>query len=224
MGLKWRRGTGRFLVCQRARFLRPLPVAILLAAGLAGMATGCSTEAPQAEDIASLQAEKAALESEVAAYQETVERLEGELKELNAENGRLEAALSTARMDLEAMEARQAGRAQRQPRRSAARSSSAEPQRGRLRVVEASGRATERNDSWWRFGWVVTIANESQAPRTFTLQVQFLDADGYVVDQDLARGLVVAGGERRTFRDSVLIDATVAPKVDSVNPVIDDQV
>lgn len=190
---------------------------------------GCSAGDSQQHDVESLVAQKDLLEGEVREYRAAVERLEDEVKSLTTENGALESEVATLRMELETAEnqrpiefvERVVERPATRPRQSSQIASNGPvEERSGLEVLSASARATERNNSWWRFGWVVTMKNHSEYPQTFALHVQFMDSDGYVVDDTVARGLSLPPGATQTFRESELISAQVAPRVASVNPVI----
>lgn len=193
----------------------------------------CSEPVDNSHEIERLTAEAEALKAEVAQYEGTVERLEGEVRSLMTENADLKNQLEIVSLDLEgAKNARNTGFVERVVERPARDFDESETsaQTGQpinpidedtgLQVLRASARATEKNKSWWRFGWTVTIANHSSETRDFRLQVQFMDADGFVVDDDTEHGLTIPAGQSKTFRDSDLIDATVARRVKSVNPVI----
>lgn len=190
---------------------------------------GCSGGDSRQHDVESLIAQNDAFEAEVREYRATVERLEAEVKSLNTENGRLESEIATLRMEHETAKNQRpvefVERVVERPAPPSQQSSQLGPggpveARSGLEVLSASARATERNNSWWRFGWVVTIKNHSDYSQTFALDVQFMDSDGYVVDDTTARGLSLPPGATHTFRESELISAGVAPRVASVNPVI----
>lgn len=188
------------------------------------MTIGCSTSPAKQEEIDKLSADKAALESEVREYRKTVERLENELRKTNEDNGQLRTALEQAKNKrpvefVERIVERPRPRPQ-QKSQAAAPNNPIDEATG-LQVTNASARATERNSSWWRYAWVVSIENHSESPQAFKLRIQFMDADGYVVDEDVAYGLSVPAGATKTFRDSNLVDASVAPRIKSVNPLID---
>lgn len=200
----------------------------ILSAAVAAL-WGCAGGDSSQHEVERLIADNDALEAEVREYRATVERLEGEVRSLNSENGALESEIATLRTELETAKNQRpvefVERVVERPYAEPPQSSQLginDPaaERSGLEVVSASARATERNNSWWRFGWVATIKNHSEYPQTFDLQVQFMDSDGYVVDDTTARDLNLPPGASQTFRESELISARVAPRVASVNPVI----
>lgn len=200
----------------------------MTSAALAAL-SGCSAGDSQQHDVERLLAQNDALEAEVREYRATVERLEDEVTSLNSENGALESAIATLRVELETAKNQRPVEfvervveqpATRPPQSRHIESNGPVEERSGLEVISASARATERNNSWWRFGWVVTIRNHSEYPQTFVLRVQFMDSDGYVVDDTAGRDLSLSPGATQTFRESELISARVAPRVASINPVL----
>lgn len=80
-------------------------------------------------------------------------------------------------------------------------------------VLDAQLRTTEKNDFWWREAWRVGLRNNTPAPVSVDLTVQFQDADGFVVDDDTEYGLVLSAGETRTFAG---FDLLTVPWVEAV--------
>jgi outer membrane murein-binding lipoprotein Lpp len=198
----------------------------ILSAAVAAALLGCSGGDSRQHEVEGLRAHNDALEAEVREYRATTERLEGEVKSLNSENGRLESEVASLRLELEAAKnQRPVEFVERVVERPASPPQSGKPggpdeAHSGLEILSASARATERNNSWWRFGWVVTIKNHSKYTQAFALHVQFMDSDGYVVDEATRSNLSLPAGGTQTFRESELISASVAPRVASVNPVI----
>lgn len=86
------------------------------------------------------------------------------------------------------------------------------PKEKQWRIVEIDSRMTESNNSWWRYAWRLTLANDSQQPMLFDAMIEFQDADGFVIDQDSERGLIPATSEK-TFTGYKLITVPGAAKV-----------
>jgi|GEM_PF-3881949 len=84
-------------------------------------------------------------------------------------------------------------------------------------IVEINTRVTESNSTWSKFAWVLTVRNDSATPTTLTATIEFLDKDGFVVDDDIQRGLVLPAFGEKTFRGYDLVDATVAGSIDKVS-------
>ncbi len=207
-----------------------VPIAVL-----ASLAMACGEDAGRQRENERLAAKNEALEAEIVQVRDTVVRLEAEVQTLLAENVELKNQLESTSLELETARSRGGGLGERvvvvEDPSSGYEDGYADDmdrplpinaidEDTGLQVIEASARATERNNSWWRFGWAVTITNHSEERQDFSLQVQFMDQDGFVVDDDTHGGLTLQPLETRTFRDSDLVTARVAPRVTSVNPVI----
>jgi hypothetical protein len=97
---------------------------------------------------------------------------------------------------------------------------SAEPAGPALRIKDVSGKVTEANDVWSKFAWRLKVGNDGDESASFTALIQFVDKDGYIVDEDRQYDMVVAAHEERTFSGFKLIDASVAGNVKSVSAKI----
>ncbi len=84
-------------------------------------------------------------------------------------------------------------------------------------IVDINTRVTESNSTWSKFAWVLTVRNDSATPTTLTATIEFLDKDGFVVDDDIERGLVLPALGEKTFRGYDLVDAAVAGSIDQVS-------
>lgn len=87
------------------------------------------------------------------------------------------------------------------------------PEEKQWRIVEISSRVTESNNTWWRYAWRLTLANDSQKPMIFNATIEFQDADGFVIDQDHENGLIPASSEK-TFTGYKLVSIPGATKVE----------
>lgn len=87
------------------------------------------------------------------------------------------------------------------------------PQEKQWRIVEIDSKVTESNNSWWRYAWRLTLANDSQQPMVFNATIEFQDADGFVIDQDSANRLVVPPTKEETFTGYTLVRVPGALKV-----------
>lgn len=88
----------------------------------------------------------------------------------------------------------------------------ANPKEKEWRIVEIDSRVTESNNSWWRYAWRLTLANDSQQPMMFSATIEFQDADGFVIDQDSENGLIPASSEK-TFTGYKLVSVPGAAKI-----------
>ncbi|MEA2559565.1 MAG: hypothetical protein QOH06_1069 [Acidobacteriota bacterium] len=207
-------------------FQRAIDIGI--ASGLLLLMMACGQTRNRAED-SSLTFELETLRKDAKESQITADRLQAELKALRDENGHLRD--ESERLALELNELRTAPREEIASRRETPRAASvptqgagtASPARvtnGRgLEIVSATARAGEKNSSWWRFGWNIVVQNVSEDDQIEDLEIQFLDRDGYVLDQVREYNLQVPVGSTQTFTGSALIKADVAPRVSSIRPV-----
>lgn len=49
-------------------------------------------------------------------------------------------------------------------------------------VLNVTAKATEKNDVWWRYGYRLTVRNNGKDIDPQIFDIQFLDAEGYVID------------------------------------------
>jgi len=92
-----------------------------------------------------------------------------------------------------------------------------EPEGPLWEIADISARVTEKNNTWWKNAWILVLQNNSNQSMTFNATIEFLDSDGFVIDDDLAYGLVVPASSQETFTGYGLIVTDVAPNVATVN-------
>ena len=81
-------------------------------------------------------------------------------------------------------------------------------------------RVTERNNVYWQFSWILEIANNTATESEYRARINFLDAEGFVVDYDIDYGLTVPARSTGIFRGVELIYTENAPGVKSVEAVV----
>ena len=81
-------------------------------------------------------------------------------------------------------------------------------------------RVTERNSVFWRFSWILEMVNNTASRGTYDVRINFLDAQGFVVDFDLDFDVTVSARSTRTLRGEELIRSESAPSVVSVEAVV----
>lgn len=91
-----------------------------------------------------------------------------------------------------------------------------EPSGGPLDIIDVSTRVTERNDSWWRFAWILVLRNNTSAPISASATIEFVDADGFVIDEDNEYRLGVPANSQREFTGSKLVSMPGAGNVSGV--------
>ncbi len=77
--------------------------------------------------------------------------------------------------------------------------------RNDIDIVEIDSRTTENNDVWARYAWKLTLRNTTDRPISVQATIKFLDADGFLVDEDTEYGLAVPPMQEETFTGSKLI-------------------
>jgi hypothetical protein len=84
-------------------------------------------------------------------------------------------------------------------------------------ILSVDGRVTESNEVWWKYAYIVALQNTSTQRLLLNATVEFLDADGFVVDDERVYDFLLEPGETRSMTGYALIDAGVAGDVDSIN-------
>ena len=74
-------------------------------------------------------------------------------------------------------------------------------------------RITEQNSVFWRFAWQSSIRNGSEEPRVFTIEIEYQDADGFILDTATEYRQVLRPWETKTFTGSSLLGVDIAPRV-----------
>ncbi|MBT3270012.1 hypothetical protein HN371_22890 [Candidatus Poribacteria bacterium] len=79
------------------------------------------------------------------------------------------------------------------------------PAPGDIDIVDLAVRVTEKNNTWWRFAWQLTLVNDVDRALVFGATVEFQDGDGFIVDVGNDYGLQLADRETRTFAGFALV-------------------
>ncbi|WP_394389215.1 hypothetical protein [Shewanella woodyi] len=95
--------------------------------------------------------------------------------------------------------------------------SAKEPESRQWKIVSIDAKVTEKNSSWWRFSWKLEIQNNEDNPLAFSGKVEFLDSDGFVVDEDTVNRIVVSSGESKMFTGYALVTTSTARTVNSTS-------
>jgi len=85
-----------------------------------------------------------------------------------------------------------------------------------LEVVDVDARITESNPTWEKFAWKLTVKNLTSSSVGFDAIIEFLDDDGFVVDDAREYGLLLGPEEEQTFTGYILIDASVSNNVSQI--------
>lgn len=84
-------------------------------------------------------------------------------------------------------------------------------------ILSVDGRITESNNVWWKYAYIVEVQNTSEQRLLLNATIEFLDADGFLVDDDFVYGFLLEPGATDSITGYALIDAAVAPNVEGIN-------
>jgi hypothetical protein len=131
-----------------------------------------------------------------------VSGLESQIATLTTENAKLEAKISTLIAENDRLDTLIA--------------SLLTPAPNTIEVVSITYKVTEKNNSWWRYSWQLTVRNTTPMQHVFDGEVKFLDSGGFELDYSRIYDAVVGPDSEVTITESDLIDIDVAPAVASV--------
>lgn len=78
----------------------------------------------------------------------------------------------------------------------------------------------EKNNSWWKFSWQLTLKNNTTSVVDFYIYVNFLDRNGYIIDDDIENPSHFAPKEQRGIKGYTLIDTELAPDVKDIEAIL----
>lgn len=81
-----------------------------------------------------------------------------------------------------------------------------------IEILKIDNKATEKNDVWWRYSWLVTLKNTTIRTVPIEINLKWVDENKLVLDDNVERVRLEAG-ETKTFNDFELIDVQTAPNV-----------
>jgi hypothetical protein len=84
-----------------------------------------------------------------------------------------------------------------------------------VEVVGVDSKVTESNSSWWKCAYTIKIKNNGSSAVSVKAKMQWLDKEGFVIDDDYKYDVYVGVGQTTTVQDYDLIDASVAPNIAS---------
>jgi hypothetical protein len=83
-------------------------------------------------------------------------------------------------------------------------------------IIAATWKVTEQNQSWWRVAYQVQVRNGGSSASPRTIEVKFLDSEGFEIDDERVYNASVSPGETKTFTGSALINVPGAANVKSI--------
>lgn len=85
-----------------------------------------------------------------------------------------------------------------------------------LEMVSIDTKVTEQNSTWWKYSWIAMVRNRSSSPQTFRIKAEWVDASGFVVDDNDTGSLTIAAGATETFSGYDLVTAGPAANVSGI--------
>lgn len=79
-------------------------------------------------------------------------------------------------------------------------------------ITKIDNKATEKNNIWWRYSWLVEVKNNTSKPINAKLELKWVDVSRLVLDDQEERFLL-GPWETKTVNGFQLIDVQTAPNV-----------
>jgi hypothetical protein len=83
-------------------------------------------------------------------------------------------------------------------------------------IVSIDTKVIEANDSWTKVAWKLVVQSLSNTPIAFHASIEFLDGDGFIVDDTSAPNLVLPAKNQQTYTGYTLIDAPLMENISSI--------
>jgi hypothetical protein len=83
-------------------------------------------------------------------------------------------------------------------------------------IVSIDTKVIEANDSWTKVAWKLVVQSLSNAPLAFHASIEFLDGDGFIVDDTPASNLILPAKNQETYTGYTLIDAALMQNISSI--------
>lgn len=96
---------------------------------------------------------------------------------------------------------------------------SEEPE-GPFRIVSVETKLVEANDTWHKYSWKLTLENLTERNLSLIATLQWLDADGFVINEDIEYDIQLASLETKIFRGLDLILMPEAINVDTIYAIV----
>lgn len=86
-----------------------------------------------------------------------------------------------------------------------------------FKIIDIDSKVTEANSTWSKFSWKAEVENVLSSPITIDVTMEFLDAEGFVLDDSTKYNVYIRPHQIKIVTDYTLIKAGVAPKIESIN-------
>jgi hypothetical protein len=90
-----------------------------------------------------------------------------------------------------------------------------QPDEPDIKVASVTGKVTEQNSSWWRWSYIVKLSSK-RGIYDRTADIQFLDAEGFVLDSARKYDITIAAGKTNTISGFEMIPPLQASRVKSL--------
>jgi len=90
-----------------------------------------------------------------------------------------------------------------------------------VEVTSAVYRVTEQNQTFWRFAYQIEVANRTAQPIAAKVIVQFLDSEGFEVQDDPNFNVKIPANGAATVNSSRTIRVDTAPTIKSIRVKIE---
>jgi len=84
----------------------------------------------------------------------------------------------------------------------------------KLEILSIDGKVTETNQVWWKYAWKVEIENLTDISTVVDVTIEFLDGDGFIIDEDDTRNTMISGNSKKTVTGYALINLPGAKNVE----------
>jgi len=85
-----------------------------------------------------------------------------------------------------------------------------------IEIVSVRAEALETGSIEWKYGYTLKLRNNTIRDARVDLKIEFVDAQGFTVDDDLLNGAFVPANSEREFHDFDMLKAALAEKVKTV--------
>ena len=82
-----------------------------------------------------------------------------------------------------------------------------------FKIVKLHCKVIERRSAWWKFSWLLEIENRTDYLLALRGVIDFLDGDGFMIDNSEAKEIDLLPQETATFKGYELIGAEAADTV-----------
>lgn len=83
-------------------------------------------------------------------------------------------------------------------------------------LVSIDSKPTEANNSWTKHAWKLCLRNRTSNPLALEATVEFLDAEGFVVHDEMVYDMLLPANEEKTFRGYQLVDDSITDSICTV--------